>query len=360
MMYMYTCMVISCTLLVESHNQHDFDYSMIPESACYSLYIVPLIFLSFDWKFKLRALTGLLSVLNIYYFLMGEKLFINVVMFIIKHTVFNIIRYVIYYSYLLHHMTNIEQGEKNLGYYALVSNMNHVIEQKGGLLINHIFTDYTWVPMTACVFMFIATLFACRIHKTYNPIKHQIYSHKKKFKRSLLTSFCMLCCTLSTLVITDISHNTDDEVIEYDFMVMFMMLIVVFINRTLYTYAPYIVYTLICPSIIICTSSIYVAEGDFYSKTIYALASTTQYVLYDAIRFVMYIIHQTEAIDYYIACDLMSILAAETVVCLVDLANFVPLILGSLWILCTPKIIKYHRKDLESARCCELLTSNSV
>ena len=352
-MYIVVCYLSCVCGLVLLGVSQDFVSVQIPEfpSTLQALVFVPLSLVAAGlWKYQSGICIGVLLTLGVYFELM-KTTWLHVCVFIVRHTWYNVLRYCMYFPYVMNRVADIQSGMDSLPFYSLVSNFAHVIEKRGASFMVSFLGNEAFAGYVAIGFFALAALAAALCSRT-KPRNNTAYVYGFKPFRAMVVSGIAGCSMTFFLNVGSVVNDSSDEHVLIPLTVMFLTVLA---NQQLFKYAPYWLHAIVCPVASVALSACLFAFAEIDTKTVYAFVTSAHYLLVDPIRYILYITQQVEVTSLYFTCDVLALCVAHVLFWSNKSLLLEALIASIVWLGLTLRSIRLYQKDCKLAECSRLL-----
>ena len=277
------------------------------------VYILSIIIHYIEWKKKYIVYHFLYIGVLLYYYLFKDSVVISYIVLSVTTCMYNIVRYELFFEYILLKTDAITKGEHTFPYYALMSNVANVAEKKGVQLLTSLNIKFALESagilalLSLCNVVFLNTTF------TKNPL----FNDQIRIRRPLVQSSGLLLAYYISLSQAKLLNN---ELLlfnsVYDVFPLAVMFSIVFANKHMLKYLTHKTYIYIYPtlifitSIVVLLSSVLSLKYSFLEKTLYLVSVCSMYILFDPVRFCLYITHIPQLIQMYVAYDTCALMFA--------------------------------------------------
>ena len=322
-----------------------------------SVFVVCLALTFFKPSVRFFMCNLFLSFLTLYRYLWGTNIVISFLLQLIKTHAYWILRYIVFYETVLKSINTLDEAKKRIPVYALVSNFSFIIESRNDLVMHYIVYKY---EIAMCLFVIACTV-GFTLTERCIVLKSPIYNDTVKTKRSIIQGSLIGLCTFCTYGTLSIVKQFATPYADYDYVMIACASFLLFANKMLMKHTHYKLYSQVCPLIFVAiTSMLSFAKGlpDLVLKIAAVFISSLQLIIYDPIRYTLYVMQHSEVISIYQSIDSIFIATGIAV------ANVVPLEAMSylcfsascFWVSIAVYSAKYHRKDAFCQECLTLST----
>jgi len=352
-MYIVVC-YLSCVcglvLLGVSQDSVSVHIPQFPSVLLALVYVPMSIVAAGLWKYQSGVCIGVLLTLGVYFELM-KTTWLHVCVFIVRHTWYNVLRYCLYFPYVIHRIPDIQSGMDSLPFYSLVSNFAHVIEKRGAMFIVRILGKEELAGYVAIGFFVLAAVAAALCSRA-KPRNNSAYVYGFKPFRAMVVSGIAGCSTVFFLNVGSVVNDTSDEHVLIPLTVMFLTVLA---NQQLFKYAPYWLHAIVSPIASVALSACLLAFAEIETRTVYAFVTSAHYLLVDPIRYILYVTQQVEVTSLYFACDVLALCAAHVLFWSNEFLLLQALIASTVWLGLTLRSIRLYKKDCTLIECSRLL-----
>ena len=329
--------------------------TMRSASASLLLLIVFLTFFKANVRFSL--VSGFLFALAGNILLWGGNFITIILLELCKLHMGRIIRYALYYEAVLKSLNTTEDAVHKLPYYAMVSNFAYIIDTKMYMIIEYI-PYRLQISMGTFILSGVLGYFGIpRRIVERNILFNDTIKTKRSVTQGVMIASCTMCSEGLAVVVKKYAKNM---YVEYDVMMWLSSCVLLLMNGCLMKHTSYKVYSAVCPTMFLVMSGIVAFSSMFDNlilNSLYVLIIGLQLILYDPIRYTLYVLHHTHVISLYQSVDALFVGVVLSVIPYLSV-GILPVICfmsSCIWIAVTTYSNKYNIKDNKCERCISLV-----
>lgn len=347
--------LLVCSLSLYKYNNKDNEcvisanYNLLSNS----MFIVPLIGIFF--QFKLFSTVYCLILCTIY---ICSLEFMNNILYLIclAHDLqYDIMRYFVYYMYVILSIKDYDEGIHRLPYCGVISNFGFVIENRMFDCIENTQIknlNLTFIPIISLTFGYIFLLLTKAKFE-----KSQLYNDITRYRRMFIKSSILFCSLSTTLLIN--KHIDIDNLKNhnwFDLIPIITSFLLIILNQQYLKYIPFWGYRYfgIIVNLSLTVLYMFFFDNHYFQKVCIVLSWGIHFMITDPSRYMFYILHSLDIIPYFLAGDVLAVTLAKFAYDL-NLPMYVNYIILAYWMVVSTFSIKYHTKDKYCARCVNVL-----
>jgi hypothetical protein len=314
-------------------------------------YILP--FIAVFLKFKIYSSIHSIFLCTLYLYAIEFDYSKSIISCFFNFIQYDILRYVIFYMYIVLCIPNNEKGIHKLPYAAVISNCSYVIERRSHIFMEMFSNETLKYASLGCAILGMLLTLTTRT----NFEKSDLYNDVTRYRRMFTQSSLLFCSLFSTGLLTQhINIDSLDNNSMYDIVPLATSFLIILLNQQYLKYVPFSIYIyfgiIVNLGLTICTH--FWSSDNSFQKIAVVLSYGCHFMISDPSRYMFYILHSQEVVPYFIAGDIAALIIARTLLQLIDTiyVNYVVLIF---WTIISTFGKKYHIKDKFCERCVSVL-----